>query len=505
MKMARSISDRTRQELINVLAERYRRSSRSEKGRILDEFVKLTNYHRKHAVRVLNEEQQFPQVMSTRQSRKIYDEAVRQALIVIWEAADRICGKRLRVVLPDFVASLQQHGHLDLDGELKKKLFTISAASIDRLLSPVRQKARGGSKYRRKHKPYVKDGVPIRTFADWKDPRPGYFEVDFVAHNGGASAGSCVHSLVLTDVSSGWTECVALVAREQSLVVEALEALRPLLPVRLLGIDTDNDSAFINETLIEYCRANDIVFTRSRAYLKNDQAWIEQKNCSVVRRFTGYRRLTGILSTQVLGRLHRLTALYVNFFQPSFKLREKIRVGAKVHKSYFPPATPSARLLSSDQVDKEAKSKLLELKAGLDPVELLHTIRELQATLAALADGGGATPPSKSLSEFLSELPRLWEEGEVRATHRREPSSPRTWRTRRDPFEAVWPELLDWLQRDPDITAKDLFGKLRSKHPDKYPYGQLRTLQRRVRGWRRAMARELVGISMNAQDWSSPS
>ena len=240
--------------------------------------------------------------------------------------------------------------------------------------------------------------------------------------------------------------------------------------------DVDNDGAFINESLIQYCESHQVKFTRSRAYLKNDQAWIEQKNGAVVRRSVGYQRLKGILAAQVLGRLHRLTRLYVNFFQPSFKLRDKRR--------------------------EEAKQRLREQKACLDPVRLLHAIRELQATLAALtsADGSknGETPASKNLDEFLKQLPTLWKEGEVRPTHRKSSSSPRNWRTRLDPFESVWPELLDWLQRDPDTTAKDLFQRLRTKYPGNYKDGQLRTLQRRVKGWRRAMARELIGISQES-------
>ena len=499
--MEKRINSNTRRELIRVLGKRYRQSVKSEKGKILDEFIKITNYHRKHAIRLLNQQLPHSQTITERHSRKIYDTAVREALIVIWEAADRICGKRLRVVIPEFVESLQRHGHITLDSELKEKLFAISAASIDRLLSPVRLAARGRSKNRCKKKPYLKDAVPIRTFADWNEPIPGNFEMDFVAHNGGSTSGSCVHSLVLTDVSSGWTECIALVAREQSLVVEALKVLKDQLPVPLLGIDTDNDSAFINDTLIRYCKTNGINLTRSRAYLKNDQAWIEQKNGSVVRRFTGYQRFSGILSAQVLGHLHQVTRLYVNFFQPSFKLREKTREGAKVRKTYFPPATPCDRLLKNEKVDGAAKSKLLELKKTLDPVRLLHTIRELQGTLSALSSSNqhqvSNSPPSKSLSEFLEQLPRLWQEGEVRATHRRSSSSSRYWRTRKDPFKQVWPELLDWLQCNPDITAKELFEKLKSKYPTDYYDGQLRTLQRRVKGWRQAMARELIGLSVD--------
>lgn len=387
--MERGISGNTRRELIEALSKRYRQASRSEKGRILDEFVKLTKCHRKHAIRLLNEGRPSMSI-SVRSSHRIYDEAVREALVAIWEVADRICGKRLRIVMPDYVSSLERHGHLKLNSDLRKKLLTVSAATIDRILAPMRMKAHGQTKRRLNSRSHVKSQIPVRTFADWDEPAPGHFETDLVAHNGGLSTGSCVHSLVLTDISSGWTECVALVAREQTLVVEGLKALQSQLPIPLLGIDTDNDSAFINASVIKYCNIHDVELTRSRPYLKNDQAWIEQKNGAVVRRFIGYQRLKGILAAQVLGRLHRLTRLYVNFFQPSFKLRQKTRVGAKVYKSYFSPATPCDRLLKNEKVGEEVKERLRGQKTSLDPVRLLHTIRELQATLAALASSNGS-------------------------------------------------------------------------------------------------------------------
>lgn len=496
--MARKISDSARRELVQAIVERYRDASRSEKARILDEFVKLTGYHRKHAVRLLNFT--TPTVPATcHSSQRVYDEAVRQALVAIWEAADRICGKRLKVAMPEYVESLERHGHLSLDDELRRKLLTVSAATIDRILSPMRLQARGRTKPKGKRKPGLKSQIPIRTFGDWDEPIPGHFESDFVAHNGGSSAGNCVHSLVLTDVASGWTECAALLVHEQSLVVEALDAVAASLPVPLLGIDTDNDSVFMNDTVVEYCSTHNIELTRSRAYLKNDQAWVEQKNGSIVRRFVGHHRFCGILTTQVLGRLYGLLRLYVNFFQPSFKLREKKRDGAHVHKTYFPPMTPCERLLHSDQIGEETKRRIGAQKAELDPVVLIHTIREFQEALCALAaDGDSATkgvPASKSLDEFLEQLPHLWKAGEVRATHRKPESSPHNWRTRADPFETVWPELLSWLERAPDITATDLFSGLQTKYPGSFVPGQLRTLQRRVQAWRRVMARELIGIS----------
>jgi len=171
------------------------------------------------------------------------------------------------------------------------------------------------------------------------------------------------------------------------------------------------------------------------------------------------------MAVQVLARLYQLTRLYVNFFQPSFKLRHKTRVGARVYRSYFPPATPCDRLLESEIVDEKTKIRLRRQKASVDPVRLLHMIREIQSTLAALTasseSANGRSSSSKSLSEFLKEIPRLWKEGKVRATHQRKSYSSHYWRTRKDTFETVWPQLLDWLQSNPDIAATDLFFKLR--------------------------------------------
>ena len=276
--------------------------------------------------------------------------------IVLWEAADRICGKRLKAILPGLIAAMERHGHLALDETVRQHLLTMSAATIDRLLTPIRVTA--GE--RRKRKPATKSSrqIPIRTFADWNEPRPGFLEVDFVAHCGDSMQGTFLWSLVATDVCSGWTEAVALVAREQSLVIEGLEVIRRQMPVPICGIDTDNDSAFINETLLSYCQERHLEFTRSRAYQKNDQAWIEQKNGSVVRRFVGYRRFSGLVAGQCLGRLYGMVRLYVNYFQPSFKLRSKTREGAKVKKQYHKPATPCERLLAHPSVSTAAKAAL---------------------------------------------------------------------------------------------------------------------------------------------------
>jgi hypothetical protein len=419
---------------------------------------------------------------------------------VVWEAADRICGKRLKAILPEFVEALERHRRLNPDPEVRMRLLAVSAATIDRLLRPIRSQARPRKKRRRS--PEASKKVPVRTFADWNEPPPGYFEIDMVVHCGGSMSGSFIHTLVATDISSGWTECVPLLAREQSLIVEGLEILLRQIPVPALGIDSDNDSAFINDTLLAFCETHSLEFTRSRAYHRNDQAWVEQKNGAVVRRLVGYERYSGIVAGQALASLYQAARLYVNYFQPSFKLREKVRHGAKVKRIYHRPATPCERLLKHPAVDDKTKERLQLLHKQLDPLALLHRIREGQTALTALVstDGSPEGPGRQTLDQFLSRLPRLWRSGEVRPTHHTQSIKPRHWRTRKDPFEAVWLDVLGWLQLNPDATAKALFVRLQREHPGRFGDGQLRTLQRRVREWRHVMARKLVYACMTGGD-----
>ncbi len=496
--MDHKISKAARGELLEALRNRYRLASRKEKAQILDEVVALAQCHRKHAIRLLADaEPSLP--INASLHRRIYDDAVREAVTLLWEAADRVCGKRLKAILPQLVDSMQRHGHLKLDPEVQCRLLQASAATIDRLLAPIREKA--GSRKRPKASPRMKKQIPIRTFADWHEPNPGYLEIDFVAHGGTSMEGIFLWSLVATDVSSGWTEAVPLVAREQSLVVEGIEVLQQQFPMPILGIDSDNDSAFINETLFSYCQQQKIEFTRSRAYHKNDQAWIEQKNGAVIRRFIGYQRFSGIVAGQALALLYQAMRLYVNFFQPSFKLRSKRREGAKVKKCYFKPATPAARLLEHAAVLEATKEQLRNQCSRLDPLELLHRIRDNQSALAALCAGSpGSGPGQENLEQFLAHLPKLWQEGEVRPTHRTTSGKTHWWRTREDPFQAEWPTILLWLQETPDATAKSLFEKVRREQPGKFSEGQLRTLQRRIGEWRRVMARQLVYAGCNKSD-----
>jgi hypothetical protein len=274
-----------------------------------------------------------------------------------------------------------------------------------------------------------------------------------------------------------------------------VEELRRELPFPLLGLDVDNDSAFINSTLLGYCRERGIELTRSRSYKKNDQAWIEQKNGSVVRRMVGYSRLEGMRAVAELARLHRVARLYVNFYLPSFKLQSKTRKGAKLSKKYDKPATPYERLLASEKISDEQKDQLRQTFATLDPIQLLSQVREAQNRLMQLAVGAESIEPpatSTTAEQFVRNLGTAWKQGEVRATHRKRNAAPRSWRTRKDPFADVWPTIQQWLNDKPDALSKDLFGRLQANLPNSFQPGQLRTLQRRVKEWRTTIARQLV-------------
>jgi hypothetical protein len=485
----------TRKELIAAVGQRYREASRVEKTKILDEFAELAHYHRKHAIRVLTAV--APAGRSIPGRNRLYDEAVRQALIVLWEAADRLCGKRLKALIPMLVDAMERHGHLSLDPAVRTKLLSVSAATIDRALRETRRQADGQRKRRTGVGAAIRRSIPVRTFADWRDPPPGFFEVDMVEHCGGPKTdGNYVHSLVLTDIASGWTECVAMPVRNQLLVVQAMAGVAADLPFAMLGVDTDNDSAFMNETFVDFCKELRLEQTRSRAYKKNDQAWVEQKNGAVVRRLVGYGRLAGRAQTHALAQLYAVSRLYVNFFQPSFKLKSKTRDGAHLRKTYHAPMTPCDRLLGLPNATEKTKATLREQRNLLDPVRLLQEIRIAQHTLVDLAATGtderSAPVPATDVATFVKSLSIAWQGGEVRPTHRKQ-AGPRWWRSRADPFEHVWPVVAHWLETEPTVTAPAMMERLAAMVPDVYAgMAQLRTLQRRVKQWRAERAKELI-------------
>ena len=486
----------TRKELVEALRVRYRGASFGDRIRILDEFVALTGYHRKHATRVLGEKAAAATAASAR--NRLYDEAVRQALTVLWEAADRVCGKRLKALIPMLVDAMERHGHLDLDPVIRTKVLQVSAATIDRVLAATRLHIDGQRKRRKGIGSAIRRSIPVRTFADWRDPPPGFFEIDMIEHCGGVKTeGEFVHTLTMTDIATGWTECVAMRFREQMLVVASFETVAAVLPFAMLGVDSDNDSAFMSQSVFDYCKGHGLEQTRSRAYKKNDQAWVEQKNGAVVRRLVGYGRLSGVDATKALAVLYASSRLYINFFQPSFKLKSKTRDGARVHKVYFTPATPCDRVLAHNSVEPAIKEKLRAQFNGLDPVRLLQEIRLAQQTLSELAAHGTraqenlAKPANVEL--FLKSLSSAWKDGEARPTYRKQPNAKRWWKTRADPFADAWPVVEGWLVAEPTVAAKELMARLAAMVPDPYASQmQLRTLQRRVKAWRAERAKEMI-------------
>ena len=483
----------TKRELIQAIAERYHAAARADKRKILDEFIEVTGFHRKHAIRALRRPMAADHAKVPTRRPRLYDQAIVQGLTILWEAADRICGKRLKCAIPTLLEAMERYGHLRPDPEIRRLILAASAATIDRLLAPVRDASKLGRRRNGISTP-LRKSIAVRTFADWNDPPPGFFEMDMVAHCGKSVAGSHVHSLVLTDIASGWTVAAAMVLREQTLVMVTVENIRTQLPFPLLGLDVDNDGAFINQTLVDYCKDHGIELTRSRAYKKNDQAWIEQKNGAVVRRMVGYGRLEGSAAVTVLAQLHESARLYVNFFLPSYKLKSKSRDGAKVEKKYDVPATPYERLLANDRMTDEQKKHLRETFAGLDPILLLNRIRAAQYKIAEIEVRGGPVEPletNHNLEEFVGNLGIAWKVGEVRSTHRKPNTGPRYWRTRADPFENTWPTIEEWLNEQPDATAKQLFQRLEATGAE-IQRGQLRTLQRRVKTWRTDIARRLI-------------
>ena len=484
----------TRDELVVALAGRYALGSRADRSRMLDEFAALTGHHRKHAMRLLRAGVSNGG-SSQRLKRRVYDQATREALIVVWEASDRICGKRLRPLVPILVSAMERHGHLQLAPEVLAGLLTMSAATMDRALREARGKTGGRPRRRSPPSAAIRRSVAVRTFSDWNNPPPGFMEADLVAHSGPTVKGSYVQTLTLTDIATGWTECAPVLVREQKLLTEVLSELRKLLPFPLLGFDTDNDSVFMNETVRDYCTQAGVEFTRSRPYRKNDQAWVEQKNGAVVRHTVGYRRYEGLEAAAALAELYRSLRLFVNFFQPSFKLAERSRDGAKVTKRYHPPATPHQRLVSDPRTTAATLERVAAVYATLDPVQLLSAIRSGQQQLVEIADRPVSdeklAPTAPTLEEFLSGLRTAWREGEVRPTSRPKEKAKRG-RRRPDPLVAVTAQLHDWFEAEPWRTARELLDRLQDEQPGTYPVGLLRTLQRRLKAWRRDKAHELV-------------
>jgi hypothetical protein len=380
----------SKRELLAELRPRYQKAGQAEKQRILDELVATTGYHRKYAIQVLNHAPRAPS--RPRPGKPTYDGRVVAALEQCWQAANGICGKRLVPVLPEYVAALERHGELVLDAQTRALLLQLSPATADRLLKRARTRSRPHGLTTTKPGTLLKHMIPVRTFADWDDARPGFTEVDLVAHCGDSTRGEYLNSLNMVDVKTRWTEFAPLLNRGQAVVVTGIDACRQRLPYALLGLDSDNGSEFINDHLKRYCEQRQITFTRCRPYKKNDQAYIEQKNWTAIRQTVGYDRYEGAAAHAALSAVYEPLRLYINFFQPVMVLVSKERTGAKVTRRYDTAKTPYQRVLDAPDVADEVKLRLREQYLTLNPAELLRRIEQRLAELWKLAHKPAGAP-----------------------------------------------------------------------------------------------------------------
>ena len=376
------MSLKSKRELFETVQPRYLKANKVEKQKMLDEFTAATGYHRKHAIRVLKNQRQVQNHLKgkTKTFKTIYTGEVVSVLEQVWEIYGRICSKRLQPFLPEAIKVLERCQEIEMSSHTKELLLRISSASIDRCLQPIRLQSPHGLSTT-KPGSLLKSLIPLHTFTEWDEEQPGFMEIDLVAHCGNTTEGQYLNTLTCTDLATGWTDVTALLHRSQETVSTAIHEMRQRLPFPLLGIDSDNGSEFINDLLYRYCLDQKITFTRSRPYKKNDQAHVEQKNWSVVRHTVGYDRWETEQELALLENTYADLRLYINFFQPSFKLIAKERIGNRTIKRYDPAKTPCQRVLERKDVSLQAKARLMNLYVQLNPVELRHGIDQKTAKL----------------------------------------------------------------------------------------------------------------------------
>lgn len=393
---------RHRKAIIAVVQDRYKKATKKQKSKILDEFCATTGYNRVYAARILRlipgkvvgysriGGRKIRYVIgkkknTKRKRNKIYGYDVFLALKRIWTIFDFICGKRLAPFMEEAVEKLEKHREIDITPEVRKKLLSISASTIDRLLKPVKDRYRIG-KGRKGTKPgtLLKNQIPIRTFSDWDDKKPGFVEVDLVGHDGGNPSGDFIQSLNFTDIATCWDVTVACKNKAQKHVFSGIKTASDRFPFPFKGIDSDNGSEFLNAHMLRYCTQNKITFTRSRPYKKNDSCYVEQKNYSVVRRAVGYLRYDTDCELDILNELYIYLDFYTNYFQPVNKLKSKTRTGSKVSKKYDTAKTPFRRVLESKYIDDKIKEKLRIQYESLNPADLKRKISALQDKLVKL-------------------------------------------------------------------------------------------------------------------------
>jgi len=400
-----------RHAIVRELSSRFQRSGKKERSEILDNIVQLTGYTRCYAAfalrscgrkqvrsidgkRVVFIPGYARRAGSKRHRRGRYrTKAFLEALTKFWALSDGLCGKRLVAFLREIVPLLERQGRLHIsDPVVHEQLVTASAATIDRLLASTKRQSQLKGRSTTRPGTLLKHHIAVRTFADWSDVQPGFCEADLVAHDGGSTYGDYAQTLTLTDVATCWTETEGAKNKARVHVLAALKASRARFPFPLLGLDSDNGSEFINNHLKTYCEQEHITFTRSRAYHKNDNCYVEQKNNSIVRRTVGYYRYNTPHQLELLRTLYQALRLYTNFFLPVMKLNEKVRQGSKLTRRYTQPLTPYHRVLAHPQISEDIKTALTRQYESLNIIELKRLLDRLQQALFRSAVQAGPPP-----------------------------------------------------------------------------------------------------------------
>jgi hypothetical protein len=371
-----------REAVTRQMTRRYQSASKPDKAAILDELCALTGWHRDHARKALRTTPKPKPTPQHKTREPVYGPEVITALRKVWAILDAPCGKRLAPFLPDIVDRLTACGELTLSDEVRYQLTRMSAATIDRRLAADRARWQPHGRARTKPGSLLKSQIPIRTWADWDDARPGFVEIDLVSHDGGNATGEHAWTLTVTDIATGWTENRAVRNKAEVWVIAALEKIVARFPFPVLGIDSDNGSEFINAHLWTYCRDNEITFTRARPGHKNDGAHVEQKNWSVVRQTVGYHRYTDETQLDLLNAIYTLLRNQINFFTPQQKLITKTRHGATVSKKHDTARTPYQRALDDPTVDILDTDTLRDTYFRLNPAAIRREIIALSDALA---------------------------------------------------------------------------------------------------------------------------
>ena len=374
------------------LAAAYRRGSKKDKSRILDELVELTDWHRDWARAVLRQAGTIRLVTERSPKRPTYSAHVVASLAICWRVARYPTGKRLAPMLPVLVAALRQDGELEMTDAEAAQLCAMASATIDRRLAPLRKALMPHGRSHTKPGTLLKSQIPIRTWSEWNEDTPGFVEIDLVGHEGGNPFGEFCFTLTMTDIATGWTVNRSVANKAAIGVKDAIAYASRVFPFPILGIDSDNGSEFINAHLFAYCVTNKITFTRSRPGNKNDGAHVEQKNWTHVRELVGYLRFDTAEELELLNSVWTLDARFTNHLLAQQKLIERRREGSKLIKRYDVAKTPLERAIATGVLSDARVASLEQITRGIRPGDLSRRITALAAELEKLAITKAATP-----------------------------------------------------------------------------------------------------------------